>query len=168
MTWVSALQTIFHVTLYPLIILANWGYGLLRVLVVWPLARLGHLALQIVLLPWKFLAKFEAILSFLAFAVLTGIVLGLVQYHATRFTIETLHRWTGAISRTVFRRGRGAKQGQAPGQSSTSTSASASSLGDSGSSDEYFSAWEFEHRPWHSKDGSLLSSTILEEEELSQ
>ncbi|PWY82986.1 hypothetical protein BO70DRAFT_429044 [Aspergillus heteromorphus CBS 117.55] len=174
MTWVSVLKTILYVTLYPLIVLLGWGYGLLRAIVVFPLVRLGGWVLHVVLLPLRLLAKFEAILSFLAVAVLTGIVLGVVQYYVTRITVNTLHRWAGYIWNTVFRRRREPAQKSAGSSSpndNDSRSSNESDYANGGDGcDESFSAWDMGHKPWlpKDKDVGLLSSTILEEEEFSQ
>ncbi|PWY71586.1 hypothetical protein BO94DRAFT_628096 [Aspergillus sclerotioniger CBS 115572] len=159
MTWISVLTTIFNGTLYPLAFLAGWGYGLIRVLAL-PLLHLGHAVLHLALFPLRLFAKFEAILSFIGTAVLTGAVLGLAIYLITTCAIEMLHRWIGSFWNTPSRRRGGGSQRRRLLEAIEG--APSFSPSDSNSSDEYLMEWYDRQDRQPQNDG-----TIVEEEESS-
>ncbi|KAI9036058.1 uncharacterized protein KD926_002485 [Aspergillus affinis] len=96
MAWLSAISTVLSLTTYPITYLAYFGYGVLRLLVNL-LIGLARYPLRLVLLPFRVLAQFEAILIFITAAVCIGFILGALLYTTTHWTVELLNQWVGFI-----------------------------------------------------------------------
>ncbi|KAE8353541.1 hypothetical protein BDV28DRAFT_105358 [Aspergillus coremiiformis] len=95
MSWVSMIATVSQwILLYPITYLIFYGYRMLRLLAT-PLVTLGQLALRGALVPFNLILKFEAFLSFVSTAILTGIVLGFILYYTTSLTVEVLNQSLG-------------------------------------------------------------------------
>ncbi|KAH8431305.1 uncharacterized protein LDX57_008967 [Aspergillus melleus] len=96
MAWLSAVSTVLSLTAYPITYLAYFGYGVLRLLVNL-LIGLARYPLRLVLLPFRVLAQFEAILIFITAAACIGLVLGVMLYCTTHLTVELFNQWLGFI-----------------------------------------------------------------------
>ncbi|KAE8309036.1 hypothetical protein BDV41DRAFT_460236 [Aspergillus transmontanensis] len=153
MSWISAISTVSQwILLYPVTFLIYYGYRLLRLLAT-PLVKLGQLTLRCALLPFNLVLKFEAFLTFVLAAILTGVLLGLLLYYTSSFIVEILNQSLGLTyplphhtqARTIKGLKRNAlERGYSP-------------------LNEYLAGSSRQIR----KSG-LLSSTILEEEESNQ
>ncbi|KAB8216733.1 hypothetical protein BDV33DRAFT_150728 [Aspergillus novoparasiticus] len=95
MSWISAISTVLQwILLYPVTFLIYYGYRLLRLLAT-PLVKLGQLTLRCALLPFNLVLKFEAFLTFVLAAILTGVSLGLLLYYTSSFIVEILNQSLG-------------------------------------------------------------------------
>ncbi|KAB8237775.1 hypothetical protein BDV23DRAFT_167284 [Aspergillus alliaceus] len=151
MSWVSAITAALQwILLYPITNLLYYGYGLLQLLAT-PLVKLGQFALRGALLPFNILLKFEAFLTFVSAAVLTGIILGLSLYYTTSLTVEVLNQ-----SLSILRRQPQDHRVHSIKGPKTKALKRRYSL-----PNDYLTGSS--SRPIHK--GGLLSSTILEEEE---
>ncbi|KAG2418782.1 hypothetical protein HFD88_001883 [Aspergillus terreus] len=125
--------------------------GLLRILsftfqiLLTPVTIVGRVGLYFILLPWRFLVKFQAILTFLAVASVIGIITGVILHLTTDTIVELIHKMIVTPSPAF----------------SADYSIAESASGDAGSSSDY----EFRRkgRELFPRGGSI--SPILEEEE---
>ncbi|PLB49460.1 hypothetical protein P170DRAFT_510004 [Aspergillus steynii IBT 23096] len=96
MAWLSAISTALSLTTYPITYLAYFGYGVLRLLVNL-LIGLARYPLGLALLPFRILAQFEAILIWITTAGCIGLVLGILLYATTHYTVELFNQWVGLV-----------------------------------------------------------------------
>lgn len=89
MTLLPAITAALYFTLYPAICLAHCMVAALQ-LFLSPFVDLALLVLHTALLPWRILAKFQALFEFLAIATLAGVIAGLVLHYTSTFLYRVL------------------------------------------------------------------------------
>ncbi|KAB8254704.1 hypothetical protein BDV32DRAFT_10825 [Aspergillus pseudonomiae] len=156
MSWVSVITAVSQwILLYPVTSLMYYAYRILQLLAT-PLVKLGQFALHCALLPFTLVLKFEAFLTFVLVAILTGISLGLLLYYTSSFIVETLNQSLG-LTYPLPRPPKAHRIRTMKGLKGNAPERRYSLL------NEYLAGSRRQN-----KKAGLLSSTILEEEESNQ
>ncbi|OJJ43763.1 hypothetical protein ASPZODRAFT_169064 [Penicilliopsis zonata CBS 506.65] len=175
MNWVETARVALSLVLSSIVLLVKYAFWFLRLCTV-PFVRFGRGVLHLALLPLAFLVKFEAILTFVTVALLTGIVAGLVLHYLNVSVVKVLNISPGDHSLLPRKRAsrsrkiKASSKNYATHQSGDIWPPSARTMtGSLPTADDYLKEWSHQTDPRsYSKNKGLLASTILEEDEYSE